>query len=233
MVTVHVLRVFTGEDGSHGNELGVVLDGSRVRPEHRQELAAALGYPETVFVDDAERAVVRIYSPTDELPFAGHPLVGTAWLLARVGSTPAVLRPPAGEVPARADSDRWWIEGRPEWSPPWEHVQLDSATAVAALRQPIDGHDLTQFWAWSDESAGVVRARVFAARMGVPQDEACGSASLLLAAQLGRDLVVRHGEGSLIHVRPKPGGTVDVGGTVAACGTRTESLSAVTAHGAR
>lgn len=81
-------------------------------------------------------------------------------------------------------------------------------------------HDFTQFWAWQDEGRGIIRARVYANRVGVYEDEACGSASMLLAHRLGRSVTVRHGNGSLIHARPGPDGTVEVGGTVVLDGTR-------------
>src|SRR3712207_2403526 len=111
--TLHVLSVFVGEDGDGGNLLGVFLDGSAVSPGERQRTAAALGFSETVFVDDAVRGAVRIFTPGAELPFAGHPLVGTAWLLAQEGPGATVLRPPAGEVPVRFEGDLTFITGRP------------------------------------------------------------------------------------------------------------------------
>ena len=46
---------------------------------------------------------IQIYTPEVELPFAGHPSVGTAWLLRREGFEIDALRPPAGEVPVRYD----------------------------------------------------------------------------------------------------------------------------------
>jgi predicted PhzF superfamily epimerase YddE/YHI9 len=76
--------------------------------------------------------------------------------------------------------------------------------------------DADQFWAWIDQQAGIVRARVFAARYGVPQDEACGSASMLLAARLGRAITIRHGSGSLVQASPAANGMADVGGRVIA-----------------
>ncbi len=98
MSLLHVLRVFTGPAGAHGNPLGVVLDGPAVAPRDRQRMAAALGFSETVFVDDAAGGSLRIFTPTVEMPFAGHPLVGTAWLLRQEGRPIDALRPPAGEV---------------------------------------------------------------------------------------------------------------------------------------
>ena len=57
------------------------LDGAEVAEAERQPIAAELGFSETVFVDDRERGEMRIFTPGVELPLAGHPLVGTAWLL--------------------------------------------------------------------------------------------------------------------------------------------------------
>lgn len=220
MTTVHVLRVFVGNGQRYGSSLGVFLDGPAVPARERQSVAAELGYNETVFVDDIDRAVVRIFSPVCELPFAGHPLVGTAWLLSRLARPPTVLRPPAGDVLTWREGSAVWIRGRAIWAPDWEQIQLNSADLVDRLRGPWEGHDFVQFWAWQEEPAGVVRARVFAPRVGVDEDEACGSATMLLAHRLNRTLLVRHGDGSLIHVRSGSDGTVDVGGDVAADGTR-------------
>jgi predicted PhzF superfamily epimerase YddE/YHI9 len=72
---------------------------------------------------------------------------------------------------------------------------------------PHPDQDADQFWAWIDEHAGTVRGRVFAARYGVPQDEACGSASMLLAAQLGRAITIQHGRGSVVSISHEGPGT--------------------------
>src|SRR4051812_47047692 len=81
MSRLHQLRVFCAEDGSGGNPLGVFLEGAEVPRNRRQAVAADLGFPETVFVDDADRGAIRIFTPAEELDFAGHPSVGAAWLL--------------------------------------------------------------------------------------------------------------------------------------------------------
>ena len=77
-----MLRVFCAPNGGYGNELGVVREGS-VLPDRdeRQKFAAKLGFSETVFVDDPERGVIDIYTPSARLAFAGYPCVGVAWLL--------------------------------------------------------------------------------------------------------------------------------------------------------
>ena len=212
MARLHVLKVFVGESGAGGNPLGVFLDGSEVPENERQAVAADLGFSETVFVDDAERGEVRIFTPATELPFAGHPLVGTAWLLAEEGSGVSVLRPPAGEVPVRYEDDLTTISGRPEWAPEFEHIQVGSPAEVEALDGPPEGYDMAGVWAWEDEETGRMRVRVFPVRMGIKEDEATGAHAVRLAARLGRGIVIRQGEGSMILAEPQPDGSVEISG---------------------
>ncbi|WUT35305.1 PhzF family phenazine biosynthesis protein [Streptomyces sp. NBC_00690] len=206
-----VLHVFCGADGRNGNALGVVRD-PRVCPDRtsRQALAAELGFSETVFVDDPERGVVDIYTPSTRLPFAGHPLVGVAWLL-DLESVSA----PAGEVWARNDGEFTWITARAEWAPPRLIEQYASADDVDALPTPPPGEGWLYAWAWEDEAAGRVRARGFPRRGdGIAEDEATGAAALLLTEQLGRALNITQGRGSQILTAPGPDGEIEIGGRV-------------------
>lgn len=211
-VELTVVRVFCADDGSHGNPLGVVLDGPTVALDDRQALARQLGYSETVFVDDASEGRIRIFTPEVELPFAGHPCVGAAWLLRRGGGDVDALRTPAGKVPVRFDGERPYIAGRPEWSPPFELRQLDDAAAVEAQVVITDGE--VYVWAWIDEAAGTVRARSFVPEVGVVEDEATGSAAIKLSGALDREIEIHQGAGSLLHARPIGDGMVEVGGRV-------------------
>ena len=220
MSELHVLRVFCGAEGDGGNPLGVFLEGAAVPAEERQPIAAELGFSETVFVDDAARGEIRIFTPAVELPFAGHPVVGTAWLLARERGAVASLRPPAGEVPVREQDGLTFATGRPEWMPEFEFVQVGAAAEVEALGGPPDGHDAVGVWAWVDEAAGVIRERVFCPRYGIDEDEATGSAAITLSARLGRELEIRQGAGSRILARPLAGGMVEIGGRVELDGVR-------------
>ncbi|MFD7427467.1 PhzF family phenazine biosynthesis protein [Streptomyces sp. NPDC059818] len=208
---IDVLRVFCGPDGRHGNALGVVRDG-RDHPDEasRQELARRLGFSETVFVDDPERGHLDIYTPGLRLPFAGHPLVGAAWLLDL-----EVLELSVGEVFARQDGEFSWITARPEWAPPRTLERYGSAAEVEALTGPPPGEGGLYVWAWEDEAAGRVRARAFPRRGdGIDEDEATGAAALLLSARLNRALNIRQGRGSQILTAPAPDGTVEIGGRV-------------------
>jgi predicted PhzF superfamily epimerase YddE/YHI9 len=214
MPELHVVRVFANEDGGWGNPLGVFLNGASVPRPERQRVAADLGYSETVFLDDPERGALAIYTPAAEIPFAGHPLVGTAWLLAREGPPPGALRPPAGEVGVKIDGDRVFIEGRGDWSA-FHAVQLEGPAQVDELRGSPQGTGGDVYaWAWINEPAGTIRARSFAPDFGIPEDEATGSAALGLAVQLGRELTIHQGRGSVLLARGLGGGRGEVGGRV-------------------
>jgi predicted PhzF superfamily epimerase YddE/YHI9 len=222
---LHVLRVFVNDDGEWGNPLGVFLDGGAVPEAERQAVAAELGFSETVFVDDSSGGWLRIFTPKVELAFAGHPLVGTAWLLAREGGDAPTLRPPAGEVRSRLEGDLTFIVARPEWSPPFEAVELPGPAEVHALSGPPGGGKAVYGWAWIDEAMGTIRARSFADAYGIPEDEATGSAALALCAGIGRAITIHQGHGSVLVARPLDEGWAEVGGRVALDEVREQVLA--------
>jgi trans-2,3-dihydro-3-hydroxyanthranilate isomerase len=107
-----------------GNPLAVVLDAEGLSDAQMQQVAREFNYSETTFVLPAEHGHdrrVRIFTPSRELPFAGHPNVGTAFVLAASGAFGAVgdaldvtFEEPAGavRVSVRPDGDRIWCELR-------------------------------------------------------------------------------------------------------------------------
>ena len=183
----------------------VNLDGERM-----QAIATELGFSETVFIDWSSGGVphARIFTPVSELPFAGHPLVGAAWLLLRAGPG-GVERVTCGvgEVRIVAEADRVWIEPpfrQPvsvQESPPtggwcdptaaWEVEmplpysvwRMESPEQVGALGSPPPDLGMTLVWAW-ESRPDRVRARFFAPGLGVVEDPATGSAAVALAAVL-------------------------------------------------
>ncbi|MFH8792928.1 PhzF family phenazine biosynthesis protein [Streptomyces sp. NPDC017941] len=208
---IDVVRVFCAPDGRHGNELGVVRNGARVAARtDRQALAAKLGFSETVFVDDPERGAIDVYTPTERLPFAGHPCVGAAWLL----DVPELVTA-AGVVEARHDGEFSWIVARADWAPPRTLRRYASAAEVEALAVPPAGEEIYA-WAWEDEAAGRVRARGFPGRGdGIVEDEATGAAALQLTRHLGRALNITQGRGSQLLTAPAPHDLIELGGRVA------------------
>ncbi|MGH8517105.1 MAG: PhzF family phenazine biosynthesis protein [Panacagrimonas sp.] len=104
----HVLDVFTDRPYS-GNPLAVVLGADDLDRARLQRVAREFNLSETAFLLPPTRADagfrVRIFTPTEELPFAGHPVVGAACLLTTLGVVPAggharfVFETGAGPVP--------------------------------------------------------------------------------------------------------------------------------------
>ena len=83
----HLLDVFTDRPFA-GNPLAVFVDPPELTTQQMQAIAGELNLSETVFVRppaDEQAWPTRIFTPTAELPFAGHPTIGTAVLLAELG----------------------------------------------------------------------------------------------------------------------------------------------------
>jgi predicted PhzF superfamily epimerase YddE/YHI9 len=215
VVDLDVLNVFTDKNGDFGNALGVVLDGAAVDRADRQRIAFELGYSETVFVDDRARGTIQIFTPGNELGFAGHPSVGTAWLLADTGTPVAALHPPAGEVLVHQEGDLTFISARLEWVvPPFELLQLPRPQDVDALTANPPGKVRVCAWAWIDEAEGRIRSRVFPVEFGIVEDEATGACAVQMAATFGRELRIQQGRGSQLLARPAGDGRAEVGGRV-------------------
>jgi trans-2,3-dihydro-3-hydroxyanthranilate isomerase len=94
-----------------GNPLAVLMDARGLDDATMQAVAREFNYSETVFVvpptDPRHTARLRIFTPGGELPFAGHPTVGAAFVLASVGATPGaselVFEEPIGPVRVRIE----------------------------------------------------------------------------------------------------------------------------------
>jgi predicted PhzF superfamily epimerase YddE/YHI9 len=223
-IDVTVLRVFADADGKFGNPLGVV-DASAVDPADRQRIAAELGYSETVFVDLPERgantAHARIFTPATELPFAGHPTVGASWWLRDIGRPIHTLQVPAGVVQVSYDADIAAVRARAEWAPDFAIYDLKSTDELFAAMPDDYSDDVENYlWTWTDEDNGVLRSRMFAVALGVPEDEATGAAAVRITDYLSRDLTIVQGKGSVIRTQWSADGWVRVAGRVVDDGTR-------------
>ena len=97
-----------------GNPLAVLLDARGLDDGLMQQIAREMNLSETVFLFPPTRpdcaAALRIFTPAREVPFAGHPTIGTAWVLAAHGMAPAasarfVLEERIGPVPVELEGD--------------------------------------------------------------------------------------------------------------------------------
>lgn len=110
-----LVSVFAVEgDPFSGNPLAVVEDAGDVAPEVMQAVARQFNLSETTFVTAVDAgsgtATVRIFTTTYEMPFAGHPTLGTAHVVAGgLGRRDVVLDLPAGHVPVVGDGDTWTL----------------------------------------------------------------------------------------------------------------------------
>jgi trans-2,3-dihydro-3-hydroxyanthranilate isomerase len=208
MTTVHVVRVFTRGDRG-GNHLGIVTSVDDLTRSSMQAIATGLAYSETIFVDIPDRTA-RIFTPAEELPFAGHPLVGAAAHLAEHhGLAQGTLITGAGSIRYQASAWRASIETHIEALP----IDPDDVAAVATsagLPEPIattrlglpkeyliaEYADFDVISALSPRMEALVgrfgflvyartddhvKARFFAPGTGVQEDAATGSAAVALA----------------------------------------------------
>lgn len=111
---IHVVDVFA-ERRWAGNPLAVVLDAGDLGTDDMQAIARETNLSETTFVT-GERAgafATRIFTPSQELPFAGHPTLGTAWVLRNhvCAGMPeeVVLSLGVGPVPVRFEDELAWL----------------------------------------------------------------------------------------------------------------------------
>src|SRR2546422_3139693 len=92
-----------------GNQLAVFTDGAGLTSERMQRVARELNLSETVFVLPAEQggdARIRIFTPSNELPFAGHPVLGSAFVIGGKMSTSGIrLETAAGVVSLQLQGD--------------------------------------------------------------------------------------------------------------------------------
>ena len=103
-----------------GNQLAVFPDASELTARQMQAIASEMNLSETSFVTSTsgDGYDVRIFTPANEMPFAGHPTLGTAWLLLNKGIVKGdrvVQRMPSGETLVEVDGDMVWLN-RDGWS---------------------------------------------------------------------------------------------------------------------
>jgi trans-2,3-dihydro-3-hydroxyanthranilate isomerase len=121
-----------------GNQLAVVRGAGALDAARMQAIAREMNFSETTFVleESPGRARVRIFTPGEELPFAGHPTLGTAWVLAS-GTGRYVLDLPAGAIPVEfRDGMAWLTPPAAEFGPELEPA--DAAVLLGLLPADLD-----------------------------------------------------------------------------------------------
>jgi PhzF family phenazine biosynthesis protein len=145
-----IVNVF-GIDGNpfSGNALGVFQSASGVDDAEMQAWARQFNLSEVTFVVDHSatatggtvHASVRIFTATYEMPFAGHPTLGTAHVVADMATTRSVapvddvvLSMPAGDIPVRRTADGWQLRANP---PRYRDAAATPEEVAAALGVPV------------------------------------------------------------------------------------------------
>jgi PhzF family phenazine biosynthesis protein len=130
-----ILNVFTRERGVlTGNPVCVFENADAFNSETMQGLARQFNLSETTFILPSARgaARVRIFTPEYELPFAGHPTLGTAHVCRalKLGGDSLELEMQAGMIPVRAAGDRWTLTAP---SATWREFDSSKSALAAAL----------------------------------------------------------------------------------------------------
>ena len=116
MPTFHyrLVNVFTRGGALTGNPLCVFEDGQGLDDATMQALARQFNLSETTFILPTDKATarVRIFTPSYEMPFAGHPTLGTAHVVRSLKKTgdSVALEMKAGTIPVNAKGDRWTLQ---------------------------------------------------------------------------------------------------------------------------
>jgi trans-2,3-dihydro-3-hydroxyanthranilate isomerase len=154
-----------------GNQLAVVVGADDLSGETMQQVAAEMNYSETTFVmsthDPGEGYRVRIFTPAREIAFAGHPILGTAWVVrhhvAPEATGPVRLRLDVGQVPVTFETApdggevAWFLA--PPVAPGAIYARERIASAVGVLPADIETRAPVQQFSAGSTSAIIVPLR--------------------------------------------------------------------------
>lgn len=145
-----VVDVFTDRPLT-GNQLAVFTDARGLDPERMQDLAREMNFSETVFVFPSAgegHAAIRIFTPTIEIPFAGHPTLGTAVVLGGPLELPEIhLETGSGIVPVTLERDGgrvafgWMSQPLPTHEPYADEGEVLEALGVERSELPVEVYD--------------------------------------------------------------------------------------------
>jgi trans-2,3-dihydro-3-hydroxyanthranilate isomerase len=136
----YIVDVFA-ENKYEGNQLAVFIPEGKMEPTEMQKIAREMNFSETTFINsgiqDNGGYDVKIFSPDSELPFAGHPTLGTAYviknLLDRSDSSKINLNLPVGQIPVVfEDQFAWMTQNQPEFG---AKVEIDRIPAILQINR--------------------------------------------------------------------------------------------------
>ena len=154
-LTFYIVDVFA-EEKYAGNQLAVVRGGADLPDETLQKIALEMNYSETTFVLSDEESKggydVRIFTPGGEVPFAGHPTLGTAYVIQHemlAGPVERItLKLKAGEIPVTFGEILWMRQ-----LPPTFGATLDPAAVASTLE--LERADLDDNYPVQEVSTGL------------------------------------------------------------------------------
>jgi trans-2,3-dihydro-3-hydroxyanthranilate isomerase len=140
-----------------GNQLAVFLEYGKLSSGEMQKIAREINFSETTFITAEEKAnggyPVRIFTPVEEIDFAGHPTLGTAFILARYLEKEkperVLLNLKVGQIPVSCEGDLWWMkQNQPHFG-----AVLDIWTVAELLG--LDHHDVDHRFPIQEVSTGL------------------------------------------------------------------------------
>lgn len=228
-----IVNVFTqaGERLS-GNPLCVFEAGGSLETQAMQALALQFNLSETTFIFPSTRAdaSVRIFTPKYEMPFAGHPTLGTAHVCRALGLAGDALKleMPAGIIPVTAQGDRWTLEARSRGSRPVKESRAELAALLAVQEKDVGEQPL-----WIDTgreqmivpltSEAAVRAACVRADLLNRLESRDGAGMAYIFARTGNQVLARFffAQGGMALEDPATGSaTAGLGGWLVATGGR-------------
>jgi trans-2,3-dihydro-3-hydroxyanthranilate isomerase len=142
-----ICDVFTGTPLT-GNQLAVYTDAREIPEDRMQDIAREMNFSETVFVLPSEgdgHVRIRIFTPSTELPFAGHPTLGSAFVLAGpLQLTEIRLETGVGVVPVSVEREGarisfgWMLQPIPTHEPYADEADLLAALGVESSQLPVE-----------------------------------------------------------------------------------------------
>lgn len=215
---INIARVFVDKNGKFGNPVGIVIDDEHgLSDEEKQKVATKLNFSETVFIESlGVIPTVTIFNPQHKVKFAGHAVLGTAYFIKHIlDKSIDSIKCWEEDVSVRFEGEKTYVVAPLSIMPGWSYEQLSSTNEVEELsKEEIAQKKHVFVWAWINETKGFVRARTFAPDWGIPEDQANGSGSMLLASKLNKELEIHHGDGSIIYAKTVNDKFAEVGGLV-------------------